>query len=469
MARVKIKTNNNKDPRRKFALLNILSSNDIYPTNIIIVQDGFVIISSDEEQEKIFQDSTKQELLQNDFTLITPPELKAKRTVIAFNINSHIYSNSEDDMINELYAHNTWLDNNIDTIFKFPNSKTIKITFTQAIYAQKAIDHGLKLFSMKIPHYQIQQEKFYQIQTCYRCYEIEDHLTKHCPKNQDYKVCPECAEEGHTWKHCNKEGKKCINCGENHRTLSMRCCLRKDGIKKKREEEKNRGTYSEITKMNANPINITTPTPLITREEHLKIYSCVMNAHFMNVSDPGCYEKELNTLLADNNLPPIKISKTPNSSKLLAMIVDVEKHAGKDIGEASASADSTYQQETTNNNTKQQQETARKKKKEKGTKKLDSEDIDLEIYTKESKGWPENITLGQLIKGIEEGNYKFTNRESTLEPHEVLGLMKKGDMILGECLKVIDDSIFRKIRSGQTQERSPPSRQPQRLRKKDLK
>ncbi|MPC69443.1 hypothetical protein E2C01_063668 [Portunus trituberculatus] len=141
-------------------------------------------------------------------------------------------------MISELYSHNTFLENKIDSVFKFPNSKTIKITFTQAVYAQKSKEHGLKLFSMKIPHHQIQQEKFYHIQTCYRCYEIEAHLTKDCHKNEDYKICSECAEEGHTWRNCDKEKKSCINCGENHMTLSMRCRLRKEAIKKKREGEK---------------------------------------------------------------------------------------------------------------------------------------------------------------------------------------------------------------------------------------
>ena len=151
-------------------------------------------------------------------------------------------------MKNELYAHNTWLDNNIDTVFKFPNSKTIKITFTQAIFAQKSIENGLKLFSVKIPHYQIQQEKFYLIQTCFKCYEIETHLTKDCSKNRDYKIYSECAEEGHTWKDCTKEGEICINCRGNHRTLSMRCQKRKEAIKKQREESKSKRNISTNNK-----------------------------------------------------------------------------------------------------------------------------------------------------------------------------------------------------------------------------
>ncbi len=84
MARVKIKTHNANEPRRKTTLLKILSNTDIYPTNIIPTQDGYVVvvISSHEQQEKIFQDPIKNEFQQqHEFTPVTPPELKAKRTV----------------------------------------------------------------------------------------------------------------------------------------------------------------------------------------------------------------------------------------------------------------------------------------------------------------------------------------------------------------------------------------------------
>ena len=40
--------------------------------------------------------------------------------------------------------------------------------------------------------------------------------------------------------------------------------------------------------------------------------------------DPGSYEMELNATLADNNLPTIKITKTPNSVKLLSILTQIE-------------------------------------------------------------------------------------------------------------------------------------------------
>lgn len=467
MVRVKIKTTNSQDPRRKNTLLTILSNNDVFPTNIFPVQDGFIIVSSDEEQEKIFKDKIKEEFSQEDMNPVIPPELKAKKTVIAFNVNAHIYNNSEDDILNELYTHNSFLEGNIDNVFKFPNSKTIKITFSQAIYASKATEHGLKLFSMKIPHYQIQQDKFYHIQTCFRCYMIESHTTKDCTKHKEYKICSECAEEGHTWKSCNKESKQCINCGENHRTLSMRCKMRKDVIKMKREEEKETASYSQITKTNNIPTMNNSTSTQISREDHFKIYSCMIHAHLMNVVEPGSYEKELNATLKENKLPQIKIPKTPNSSKLLSLLADTEKLSLMETEELLTDTQTDQQQNVITLDTHTQQVSTKQKTQTNTKKQLDSDEIELKIITRESQGWPEDITMGHLIKGIEDGTYKFTYNEPTMESHEVIGLIKKGDIVLKDCFTILEDSVFRKIRTGQCNERSPVARQTQKLKTKN--
>ena len=57
---------------------------------------------------------------------------------------------------------------------------------------------------------------------------------------------------------------------------------------------------------------------------------------------------------------------------------------------------------------------------------LHCKDIQLEFYTKISKGWPKHITVDKLMKGIEEGTYKFTYNEPVIQPHELMGHIKKG-------------------------------------------
>lgn len=63
------------------------------------------------------------------------------------------------------------------------------------------------------------------------------------------------------------------------------------------------------------------------------------------------------------------------------------------------------------------------------------------------------------MKGIEEGTYKFTYNEPVIQPHELMGHIKKGDITLEECWNTVDDGVFRKIRHGQSDERTPPKRQ----------
>ena len=451
MARLKIKSDNSREPSRKSVLLEILSNADIYITKLIPVNDGFIIITIDEDQDKVFQEGVKTKLTENNFHTVLPPELKARRSVIIFKVDPHIYNNSESDITRELQTHNEWIQDGIDTVFKFPNSKTIKITFTQAIYASKAQEHGLKLLQMKIPKHQINQEKYYNIKTCFRCYKLDDHYTNSCPMPAQHKICSECSVVGHTWNECTSTTKKCINCNEDHRTLSMKCPKRKDVIKKLREEEQEKGknSYAQTTKTIKDPDIAGVGKIQIDKISHMKIYSSMIHAHMMNVIEPGCFESELKATFEINNLPAIKIPRAPNSVKLLATMTELEKKTDvMDTAEAQASkqAESSPTHEESSPKPVQQI-----------SKKLHSRDIQLEIITRESNGWPENINLSQLTLGIENETYKYTYNEDMLNPEDVKDLLRKGEIILENCWRTVEDSIFRKIRSGHNNERTPPS------------
>ena len=170
MPRVKIKTNNSKDSRKTGALLEILSKNDVYINKLISLADGYVVIvTTEEEQDKIFKNKTTQELAEKDFQPIIPPELKTNRSIIITNVDNHICNNNEEDIISEIYEKNHWAENNIESLFKFPNFKTIKITFNETSIPKKPQTNGLRLFSMSLPAHSIRQEIFYKIATCFRC------------------------------------------------------------------------------------------------------------------------------------------------------------------------------------------------------------------------------------------------------------------------------------------------------------
>lgn len=208
MARVKIKVTNSKDPRKKAKLLEILSTNNIYITKIIPINDGFIILTeNDNELDKIFNNKTDQELNKNGYAPIIPPQLRANRSILIFRVDDHIYSNEEHQIKEEIIKENGWVES-IDKIFKFPKSNIIKVTFNETSKAQKAQEKGLLMFSMRVPTHDIKQDTYFNIMTCLKCYKMEDHSTAQCEKERNYKICSECSKEGHIWKECESTTKK---------------------------------------------------------------------------------------------------------------------------------------------------------------------------------------------------------------------------------------------------------------------
>lgn len=161
MTRVKIRNPNSKDPNIKQELLEVLSRNEVYISRLIPIADGFVITTSSEaDLDQIFNGVTDKILEDKGFQPMIPPELKANRSVIVFGVDSHIYNHELNEIILEIKNKNRWTKNEVSEVYKFPNSKTLKITFTQSKVANKALTTGLLLFSMSISPHQMKQEVF---------------------------------------------------------------------------------------------------------------------------------------------------------------------------------------------------------------------------------------------------------------------------------------------------------------------
>lgn len=118
------------------------------------------------------------------------------------------------------------------------------------------------MFAMSISTHQTEQDTHVEIKSCMKCYKIEDHNTSECPKPQDYKICLECSEEGHIWRDCPSEIKKCINFKGDHRTLAMKCEQRKEVIKQKRKERRKK--QNNITKRNTDTQQKTNYAEMLT-------------------------------------------------------------------------------------------------------------------------------------------------------------------------------------------------------------
>lgn len=446
MAKVKIKTNNINEGR-KLKLLEILSKKDIYVTKIIEANDGYVIITAgDTDLDNIFNNDTDQELLKENYTPLIPPELKANRSVLLTNVDSHISNNQEDDIKNELLEKNDWISNIIQ-VHKFPSGKIIKITFSDSQQARKAQEAGLKLFSMKVPPYYTKQDKYYHVNVCLKCYALDDHNTYQCPESKEYKVCSECSEEGHTYRTCKETNKKCINCHEDHGTMSMRCPKKKEIINNKRKESENK-TYAEMTGGRIITTTGKSSIPTIDNNTHTKIFTLMLNAHFLNTANPGTYEAELNKGLKANNLPTIKIPTIPDSKKILKALMPEENKMEEE-------------------NNREEMEEEREKTEEEieitqDEQTVEGKEVGLKIYTSKSTGWPKStLTLKNITDGLNKGTYKYTYTYQDIDESEMLKLLTNSCVDINhECFLTLDDGVFRKVRSGLIEERTPPPRVP---------
>lgn len=318
MARVKIK---HPSPCRdtKLSLLDILGQHDIYAARIIPLKDGYLVITSrDEEVDTVFNNDCADALKENDFTAVMPPDLRAKRTVLLFGIDEDAYAHSPEELINEIYRVNEYTINSIDSVYKFPNSKILKITFRTTAPALRALDLGVKFFNTRVPPHQVQQEEFHALKNCMRCYKIEEHVARDCDMPKEHKVCSECAAEGHTWRDCPSNVKKCLNCGGAHRTLAFKCPLRRAAVAKAKEEAKNKPTsYSQAASA---PFPLLNSAPqLIPAATGEKIYTAVLIALAKDAGEPGSFEGTLNRLLERNNIAPIVVGEELNSRAILGL------------------------------------------------------------------------------------------------------------------------------------------------------
>ncbi len=119
-----------------------------------------------------------------------------------------IYEWGTDEIIEELQSKNEWIGDEIDSIYKFPTSNTIKITFRSTQLAKKCTEQGLRAFGISVPSHEIRQETYISIQCCMRCYKLEHHNIRDCPEDTNFKRCSECSTEGHLWYQCKEKKTK---------------------------------------------------------------------------------------------------------------------------------------------------------------------------------------------------------------------------------------------------------------------
>lgn len=475
MTRVKIKCKSPEERGKKIKLLEILCSSQIQVTKIFNASDGFAVLLLNEEQaDRIFTKEIKAKLDSNGFNAILPPELKVKKSIIITRVDDIIYDRNTDEIADEIMLKNNWITDDVDTVYKFPRSNTIKVTFTQTNTAKKCTEKGLLAFNLSIPHTEIKQETYIQIQCCMRCYQLEKHNTKDCTKDQSYKICSECSGEGHLWHQCTEKSKKCINCGDEHSTMAMKCAKRKEILKEKRkqETEKNTTSFANIAKKWTIPPTYNNPASTVTSDDLLKINVCILHAHYRNIENPGSYENELNKILKLNNLPTVKVPETPNSSRIFnatapaTVATATPATQKKPVPPPRTERLPATQGETGARSKANTAEDTLEQMENEILDQYEGKDLGIQIYVSEEVGWPQgNFNERDLIMGINKNIYKWTYTTKEIEEDQIIRMIKERTINLRGCFTAVDKTFFRKIRNGLQAERSPLDKRDPRHRK----
>ena len=58
--------------------------------------------------------------------------------MIVFDVDNLIYYNEEEKIMNEIIDKKEWTNREVDSLFKFPNSKIMNITFKQSTLAKNS-------------------------------------------------------------------------------------------------------------------------------------------------------------------------------------------------------------------------------------------------------------------------------------------------------------------------------------------
>lgn len=168
-------------------------------TRIFTTNEGFKVICRNEnDADKILGNEAKGEIEKIGLQIIVPPETKARRSIILRQLDQIIGSNTPDDIKTEMERENDWLK--IEEVIKMKNyTHILKLRLEETSMVEKAKQRGILAYNMAISPSQIEQETYVHIKTCFKCFQMEDHITTDCPYT-DLKICSECSETGHTFR-----------------------------------------------------------------------------------------------------------------------------------------------------------------------------------------------------------------------------------------------------------------------------
>ena len=330
--------------------------NNVYRTfgrlgiNIKKVHDAkgaFYVIVSEENLEKILTEENKTECRREGYELVPPLEYNSLKTILVKQLDYMIDSFNDREIIASIEELNEWAK--VEEVYKLPTtSKMMKIRFSSQSMVQTAMTKGVVVLHQFIPHWNIEREIFVRLNPCRNCFAY-DHKIKDCQEEQKMR-CTYCGE-GHKQADCKATTPKCINCGGAHRTLAAACKVRKELIKKKskeiRERSKSRArqggaegfvgakSFAEATRTNMGGgkggQDMTSP---LTKEETKDMLTIIMSAivygHYMEALVPGSFQDNVKEVYRLNGLRTVNFPTPSMAASVMQACRDVFRDKSKE-------------------------------------------------------------------------------------------------------------------------------------------
>ena len=316
--------------KTRIALWKILGEQEIHPWKIIDTKEGYIIVIKEEYMEKALKMETKEELEKLELEISAPPEYKANRTLIVKRVDNHIDEYSIDELKGNIAENNRWMS--IEELYKFKNGnfRTVKIVLENMQQIQKAMTEGVLIGNQLISPQSIEREIYVKIQQCNNCYS-HDHKTDEC-KEEKIARCIKCGADGHTSAECTAKKLKCRNCHQEHNVFAAKCPIRKEIVKEKvkqlREKQKKViNTYAGAAKPIQTPV-INQQNQTVNISNIIKIpenaittiLTSIVVGNLEEAAKPGSFQNIMDDMFNLNGLHKVKFPQKMNHKGILNLM-----------------------------------------------------------------------------------------------------------------------------------------------------
>ena len=345
MPAIKVLDKNPRANRRRPILWEFFGKIKVNPAELKEGKGIYYAIVPQEKIDEVINDKSKQIFQENGFEAMSPIEYNALRTIVVHHIDKVTDEYEDEDKITSINETNQWAQ--AESIYRIQTTgRMLKIRLKNPQMANQATRDGLIIIHQQIPPKHREKETFVRITPCYNCFGYE-HKTKECPKEKQI-LCSFCAGRDHQQHQCQETEPKCINCNGKHRTLAAACQVRKEILRKKwkelRERSRSRSrqraitTYAGAMQGNREQHQQRQEAPTIENIDQAemkkliaKIVTSIRYAHYMESIHKGTFQKNIVEMFRLNGIPRVVFPATIVTDGIREILKDNQATQQQDI------------------------------------------------------------------------------------------------------------------------------------------